>query len=65
MFFETSSDIFRQILDLNSILEIMTKINLFESLKEYTNSSLSKISVRYTCVTPRILEDWKVSTLKT
>jgi len=64
MFIDTSSEILRSIITVSNIKDVDPHINTLESLRKYTNCSLDKISSRYSCVTPRIFEDWIVNNIK-
>lgn len=64
MFVDTASDIFRNIIEVIDIKDIAPNINTLESLRLYSNVSLDKISSRYSCVVPRIFEDWIVNNIK-
>ena len=64
MFIDTASDIFRNIIAVSDIKDIEPNLNTLESLRVYSNSSLDKISSRYSCVVPRIFEDWIVNNIK-
>lgn len=64
MFIDTASDIFRTILDNSVLKDVNTNIDTLEALRTYSNSSLDKISSRYSCVVPRIFDDWIVTNIK-
>jgi hypothetical protein len=64
MFLDTSIDIFRIVIDEKEYNNLETHLSTFESLRVYSNSSLDKISKRYSCVVPHIFKEWIVNHIK-
>lgn len=64
MFIDTASDIFRNIIQVSDIKDVEPHFTTLDALRLYSNSSLEKISSRYSCVVPRIFEDWIVNNIK-
>lgn len=64
MFIDTSSDIFRNVVQAPAMDQIEVDVQTLESLRKYSNESLDKISKRYACVVPHIFEDWIVNHVK-
>jgi hypothetical protein len=63
MMTHTGSDILRQFVNKELILENFTEI--ITNLRDYTNETLKTISKRYTCVVPQIrLDIWDIHRLK-
>jgi hypothetical protein len=64
MFLDTAADIFRTIIDVDSDTKINQHIETLQSLRAYSNTSLEKISQRYSCVVPHIFDDWIINNIK-
>ena len=64
MFVDTASELFRTIIQGTCVKDVTTHLDTLESLRSYCNTSLEKISSRYSCVVPRIFEDWIISNIK-
>lgn len=64
MFVDTSSDIFRSLIESSALDQIEHYISTLNNLKNYYNESLSKISKRYSCVVPIVDRDWIVHHIK-
>lgn len=64
MFLGTIADIFRNILQLAAVEEIVERVDELNNLRKYFNQSLAPISRRYTCVAPYISDKWVYLTIK-
>ena len=64
MFIDTSSELFRNVLQADSVDDVEDFITNIIALKNYYNTSISPISKRYNCVVPSIEQDWSVHSTK-
>jgi len=64
MYIDTSSELFRSVLQSTNIDEIEIFLTDINKLKDYYNTSIEPLSKRYNCVVPAINIDWGVFSTK-